>query len=354
MKTQSDDDKHMLAGSVPDPMSYDEEQLEARFYEQEHRLWQLFRNFSERHRFAKGDARRKAVESALFWKLVFLFVFVGGGATLAISSFIIVVLQTGLIAEQNFLFREQNSAIQSQIQQQADQELLRRRTEVIAAIYGVAPGETTANVPYINPRTRIEAFREFVPLERTRLSRGAERSSWQSVFASRTSGQIETSYPAVSLSQVDATNLNLSGQDFENVNFVGSTLDNTDFSNANLLLADLRASIFLNTNFAFADLRGVECEACNLKGAQFGRADLRDINLASASAEDANFFCADLRGANLYRLRDIETAEWHGANISGVSGLEAAQRIQLEEAGAVLADDIAGWQWTCAEIEKEF
>ncbi|MEM7235473.1 MAG: pentapeptide repeat-containing protein [Planctomycetota bacterium] len=300
--------------------------IQAKFIEQEHRLVRIVLNFLERGKYPDGDPRGPAARRAFVWRIFSpgTAAVVGGGAV-AIGSLIVLAIQTALIAEQNRYFQQQNSAIQAQIDQQSRQESSRRRTEVIANLYELDESDD----PRYDPRTRIEAVREYVELERNHLL---------------TTGDEGASLPRVSLSQVDLEGLNLARHDFRSVELVGADLQQSDFNGANLAGADLRASLFLLTNFRGADLTEVNCEGCNLEQSQFADAVLAEAVLTSASVKGVTFFRADLRGADLTGLRDVPTAEWAHCNIAGVVGLEAESRALALEAGAVELDADVEWR----------
>lgn len=305
--------------------------LEARFIEQEHRFIKIVQNYFTNRARPAGDVRQTSARNALLWHIFSpATVAVAGGGIIAVASLVILSIQTGLIAQQNRYFQDQNKAIQDQIEQQASQERDRRRTEVIASIYALkdSPGGG-AGIPSADARTRIEAFREFLTLERARVRALAPKGA---------------ATPRINLAQVEAGNLNLSQQDFRDVDMQGSNLEGTDFAGSNLQRADLRGSLFARTNFKNADLSGWNCEACNLNEAAFAGASLRHATLTSADIANVNFYRADLLGAELTGLRNSESAQWAYANIGKARGLSPQHRAALLAAGAVEFDTAEGYR----------
>jgi hypothetical protein len=114
----------------------DDSKMEARFIEQEHRLIMIFLNVFNTRPLQSSDLRRQAAVRALIWRLLSpsTAVLAGGGAV-AIGTLVVLIWQTNLIGEQNKYFKEQNDKLQSQIDLQARQGRVQRRTEVIASLY---------------------------------------------------------------------------------------------------------------------------------------------------------------------------------------------------------------------------
>ena len=96
----------------------------------------------------------------------------------------------------------------------------------------------------------------------------------------------------------------LSGSDFSEANFAGSTLKNVWMPNAKLHGAD----------FNHALLFGTALQDSDLSGADFSSAQFRVVTLVGARLKNTNFRGADLRGAVLVDL-DFSTAELEGADL---------------------------------------
>jgi len=139
-----------------------DEEIEAKFYEQEHRFVQVILNFIKRKEWESDDPRRKATVKALIWRLLSpATAAVAGGSLIAIGSLVVLIWQTSLIAEQNRFFKEQNVKFQEQIDLQGEQDRATRRTEVISNLYETV--QTSEGLqPRANARTRGESVVEFV------------------------------------------------------------------------------------------------------------------------------------------------------------------------------------------------
>jgi len=89
--------------------------IEARLLEQEHRPFTLLKNFFNRKQWDKQDPRRKAVKTALLWRLFFSpAVIAGTGGLIALASLIILYWQTEVLVNQNKLLIKQNKKIDNQ------------------------------------------------------------------------------------------------------------------------------------------------------------------------------------------------------------------------------------------------
>jgi uncharacterized protein YjbI with pentapeptide repeats len=306
--------------------------LEARFLEQEHRVVRVIQNYFDSKKWAVGDPRRAAARNALLWRLLApSTAAVATSGLVAGATLVVLIWQTRLIAEQNEFFKEQNQKLQTQIDQQADQDTNRRRTEIIAALYETTPGPLGTIEPRANARTRGEAVVEFVQLERRRLARLQQRVP---------------SYRAeLSLTQSRLDGLNLDGTELDGIVLVGAFLQNTSFDRASLQRADLRAAILESTSFREADLRRANFEGNNPLEVSFARGDLREANLTSVGVKGCQFLGADLRGATLTGLRDWnERANFGFANIANVKDIDPALREFALKQGAVEIQDDLEWE----------
>jgi uncharacterized protein YjbI with pentapeptide repeats len=306
--------------------------LEARFIEQEHRIVRVVQNYFDRTQWPAGDPRRRAARNAVVWRILAPgTAAVAASSLIAVATLIVLVWQTSLIAEQNAFFKDQNQKLQLQIDQQADQDVNRRRTEIIASLYETQMGTEGILVPRANPRTRGEAVFEFVQLERQRLKRLRERVP---------AYQAELSLTAARLDRLNLDNMDLSG-----LILVGTFLQNTSFARADLTAADFRAAMLESTAFRDAVLKGSNFEGTNPLEVSFARADLRDANFISAGIRGCEFLGADLRGASLHGLRDWkDSTNFRFANIAGVKGLSEELREHMISQGAVeIAND---QEWT--------
>lgn len=89
--------------------------IEAQLLEQEHRPFSLLQNFFGRKQWDKEDPRRRAVKSALVYRLFFSpAVIAGTGGIIALASLFILYWQTDVLIDQNKLLQKQNQKIDNQ------------------------------------------------------------------------------------------------------------------------------------------------------------------------------------------------------------------------------------------------
>ncbi|PHV05605.1 hypothetical protein CSQ96_19385 [Janthinobacterium sp. BJB412] len=306
-------------------------EVEARFIEQEHRIVRVVQNYFDRKNWPADDPRRVAARNAVIWRVL-----APGTAAVAASGIIalatlgVLVWQTGLIADQNMAFKEQNNKLQLQIDQQADQDTSRRRTEIIAVLYETQVGAQDILQPKANPRTRGEAVLEFVQLERQRLKKLKTRVP---------SYQVQ-----LSLTQARLDGLNLDNSDLQDMVLVGAFLQNTSFSEGDLRRVDLRAAQMQSTSFRQTDLQHANFEGSALLQVSFARSDLRGANFTSVSISGCEFLGADLREARLTGLKNwADNANFRFANIAGARGLSPEARQYFLKQGAVEMLDEDQW-----------
>ncbi len=160
---------------------------------------------------------------------------------------------TGLLVWQNTLF-------QRQIRQQAEQDTLTRRAQLIQVLYDATCEEE------IQRRDTADGATEEVTVETcTPVSDERSRAEAAKVFLSieRRAGVTE---PDLSRSR----------------------LENTDLSGANLRGADLMATELSGTRLSGADLRGANLSPADFSGAFLFGADLRGADLIEANLNDAD------------------------------------------------------------------
>ncbi len=172
----------------------EEVKIQAQLIEQDHRPFKVVSRFLTRNEKwpDRGDPRRSACETAMFWLLVSpSTIVVGGGSIIAVATLVLywiqshtlieqrseMALQTEVMREQNRAVLLQNSNIQFQIhiqQQQFDQSTL---AEAIRLLWA-SPTNTYTNIllgvkylSHYEQRNRIEALRALLILERKRIRR---------------------------------------------------------------------------------------------------------------------------------------------------------------------------------------
>ena len=208
--------------------------------------------------------------------------------------------------EANLLSQETLRTLSQQVESQAADTKVVRRTQLLTLIY-----------------------------ESVRCTLGRERSEWdarrsEAKEASKAfyelKPQCEPKAPlrlreeaALALAMIDGGALDLSDAtlsrvDFGNMNLEGSNFSSTNFEGANLSRANLSGATLEGTNFSFADL-----SRSNLRSA-----DLEGANLFNASLEKADLSRSNLEGGNLKGV-DLEDADLRGTNLSRVEGLIQSQ-----------------------------
>lgn len=308
-----------------------DKQIEAKFYEQEHRFIQVILNFTNRKKWERDDPRRVAVVKALVWRVLSpSTAAVAGGSLIAIGSLVVLVWQTALIAEQNQFFKEQNIKLQEQIDLQADQDRATRRTEVIANLYETVQGAEGLE-PRANARTRGESVIEFVRLERIKLK--------------SQKGRLPSYQREVNLSFARLDNLNLSGADLSEVIFAGAWLQNTGLSESDLSSSNFQAALMEGTSFRMADLSNSNFEGSNFINVSFAHSNLRNANFVSAGVRGAEFLGSDLRGADITGLREWKYgANFRHANIANIKGASQEFMTWAIDQGAVKMSTDKEWE----------
>ncbi len=208
-----------------------------------------------------------------------------------------------------FLLIWQNSLIQRQINQQAEQTTIARRAQLISILYdrdcslmlvqqnaqpeNLKDDETIIQSiqecpPKADARSRAEAAKAFVNIEK---ANGVE-------------------IPNLSNALLQGTNLN----DFD--------LSSIDFSLANLSDVRLSRANLSFANFRLAKLSGAILRAANLSFANFSNVNLDNIDLNSTNLSNADFFGSSLIKANLGDAILTNTSIAH-ANLSNAHIFDA-------------------------------
>ena len=158
-------------------------------------------------------------------------------------------------------------ALRTQIEAQAEDTRIIRRTQFMATIYELSSCD----------RSRLEVDEDCPPRAPIQLRAEAVRA----------------------LSQMQGENLNLAGADLR-----GADLGRTQLSNAGLPEVDLRGASLWQANLRDADLRGADfrealLQGADLRGAKLLGVDLRGVSLDLTQLRGAVLKGADLRGASL-------------------------------------------------------
>jgi uncharacterized protein YjbI with pentapeptide repeats len=195
--------------------------------------------------------------------------------------------QTSLITKQNEYFRDQNAKLQEQIDAQTAQTRSQRRTEIVAALYDVIEDADGKLRPRANARTRSEALREFVALERA---------------AKHTEGEPDFT---VDLRGAYLQGVRVAYLDFSGAGFAGADLSGADFYYCSFKGAVLVETEGRGVQFFDCSLEGANCEGVvwpgarlthtSLEGAKFNGADLQSSFFKGVSFKRTDFTSADLR-----------------------------------------------------------
>jgi uncharacterized protein YjbI with pentapeptide repeats len=169
------------------------------------------------------------------------------------------------------------------------------------------------------------------------------------------------SFRGAALSNVDFTDIYMSGSDFSSLpdrvtRLDGAKLDDSNFAYSNFSLAsavgasfegaDLRDANFNGADLRFASFKGADLSGARMVGVVLGGAniteatlsgtDLSDANLSSADFGKADFSGVILRGANLRGAKFLEVS-FAGADLTGAD-LTGADLSKADFTGAILGN----------------
>ncbi len=240
-------------------------ELEAKLIEQEHRFFTSLKNFQK---YERGDKRRKAAILALAYNFLFSSPGIAIGSTLiAIATILILVLQTGIMREQNQEIVSQNKLIQEQIDIQQNQIYEARRTELIAILYD------SNNSIYLS-RLKSEALAEYIHLEMQKTP--AKKINLK-----------HANLQGIILSDVDWKNLDFEGANFKGAELTKCTLngflEDVNFDDARLNCVQFGPNL-ANSSFVGADLKNCVFDDCVMH-----HVDFEDANLSHCSFMDVSY-----------------------------------------------------------------
>ena len=134
----------------------------------------------------------------------------------------------------------------------------------------------------------------------------------------------------IDLSNQNLEDLNFDNIDFTNANFKSANLKNVTFDFANLLRANFSNVRMVNSSFRYAYLSIANLDNTNLRGADLYAANLMEADLTGANLYAANLRGANLRDADLYdanlREADLSNADLRGANLYAANLVDADLR----------------------------
>lgn len=292
-----------------------------KFIEQEHRIAKIVQNIWETRGLPHDDPIKTAAMRALIWRFFSGgTIAVTGGGLIAIGTLIVLMLQTQqvatqtqLIAEQNAEFKEQNKKLQLQIDEQQNQGVLRRRTEIIAVLFE----RSSTGAPVANRRTRTEALRELVEMER---------------------GRIDDPSRLIDLRNVQIEGTDLAGFDLSGCDLTGADLQNANLARCNFTGSDLRATLTAGANFPKAVMHNVNLEGNNMTGTILSEADLTGANCLAANFEGSEMFRTIMRNTELTGVKGLESATVKLAIFSASSLVDSNLHAVLAEKGAIIEE----------------
>lgn len=316
-------------------------EIEARVIEQDHRLPHVISQFLARKNFPVEDPRRTAACKALVFACLFSpTIIAGGGGLLAILSIAILgyqnllfTKQNSLIEDQNRYFREQNTNLISQLDLQKTQYDNQRRTEVTSILFDyvsenpalIGTADLTNRISKHNGRTRSEALREFITMERDRggsidLS-GAILTQLNIVSAnlSRIETSRETLFRGSQFKEIVCEDASFLGVElrsvqidqgrFFNTTFFGVSFPGSRFADCSFLF-DSRSQLLTNITkgrryegpelnrygVIFGDFRQSSFNECTFSNAVFISESLNDDVIPRGNVFDSKFLTCDFTG----------------------------------------------------------
>ena len=235
------------------------EEQKSLLVEQEHRFFKVLTNFFiSRRKWPKDDKRRAASAKALLYSIFFspTTVAVTGG-TVAIISLFILYDQTDAMKEQNVAIVEQNQLLLEQNNQQDDQFVNQRLTELTKILYDTTVSEYTGKL-------KTEALYEYIQLKRRRTLPnqlvGLQNAQLQGVrLNKRIIEKVDFSGANFSYSSLDS--MVFKNCEFENAAFLEMSLEKVYFESNNFKESESHFTTYLNVtfykcNFELADFSG--------------------------------------------------------------------------------------------------
>lgn len=223
--------------------------------------------------------------------------------------------QNELIGEQNLYFRAQTDKLQEQIAAEELNTRTARRAQLLSTLYDPGPCAAPPCPPLANVRSRAEAARAFVSLERAAGVRHVDLSrAWleEATLA-------EADLRGVRLDRCRLRNADLSFARLDDARLPGADLSAAFLPGARLTGADLSHALLVDARAnEAADLRSANLRGARLDGAWLRTARLDSASLVGASLAETDLFRAtlreaDLSAADLSRARHLDAADLTGA-----------------------------------------
>lgn len=308
--------------------------IEARLIEQDHRLFQVAKNFIFRKKWETHDPRRTAAISAVLWQVFSpATAAIAGSTAVAIASLIFAVMQTRSISEQTQLMSKQFVA-------DADGNKRQRETELTEMLF---PPADSPSSPY-GPRTRQAALHEYMFV-------GADKNIPNSIVKN--------------LDGIDLSGMWVKGSDIGNVSLRNAKLTGTKFHSFNdnyIVIAGKIDSLSID-NSSFSEFLCFDCQSVdlsinnvtfqrffyegNIVGSNFRNVKIKTPEYLGLFGSPVSFNNVKFDGVDM-RFTDFGSSEftaikiYRPVNIYGANLTPKARRYLLS-VGAVEIEDDQAW-----------
>lgn len=229
----------------------------------------------------------------------------------AIIPAFLLLIQTGILFQQNKKLEIQNEKIEQQVYlEEASRRnnlvfLMDNVLDIVHDEMQASPRLSTATVARI--QSLMYGFRPYRFLENDELTKPLSPEKGQFLLALINSGISESSLQKIfktSFNNVYLKEANMFGVNLENVDMPASDLQGADLYNANLKNANLNEA-----NLSYAHLRKIKLNNADLRYAQLANADLTDAVLNGAFLENVTLENTNLTGASLAGIH-VNSADW--------------------------------------------
>lgn len=313
-------------------------EFEAELMRQEHRLFNILRNFFSRKRFPTDDPRRQAIIEAVLWRVCIALAptaIAGGASVVAIVGLIVALHANWLVQEQNSMLKEQTALLKSQDRQLGLQNRLVESQNNLLGLQNELSEASRRSATAFELSSVLDAIATEI---RATTSSGKEKPEVGWILSDHLYGRIAALSWAIKpyrfrqyAPPVDGPSVGEAGE-FYAYHFADVTLlldwtpeevklatqnqlnpQPLSPERAQLLIALLRSNVSLSrldemgAVFDFADLRFTELRGANLSGLR-----LRNASFILADLSEADLSYADLTGADLRGTR-FDQASLDGA-----------------------------------------
>lgn len=294
-------------------------ELEAKLLEQEHRPWHLFKNYKSKNKYKENDLRRKSINKATFYNILFFLI----KTSVIISPLIVsgyslyfMFRQTELFESQNNLFESQNGLFNSQNLN------LEKQTQLIEASrrssYMFIMGEVLSDInrELEDKSNKNKTLSDGLVARIITLSRAMkpyrylENDTLIKSPISPERGQLLITLHESNINKEFLSERIISKSDFSYADLSNSNLNNCIFNNINLTHANLfRATLInsqmINSKFTNANLEYVNFRDSNLSKSNFAKARMERTNFENANLKNSRFTIDDFLSNNNYSKKII-------------------------------------------------